>query len=441
MKYTLKQVHYNNLTYFVKELCDDDIYDINNDILVDYFDRDYIKKVLDYYITGDLEFITQDNFKDVFEIFFHYGSDIGLLLCNYDGNFRKEYEKLKYIDYKNENYGVLENDYGKIVKFKRDIYNYGNRETYEKFFDWYIQEINFDLEILNYDNYNIKVCTINNLDDIKKDIKYYKICFHREFNQPIEKNSLPELLTHLTLGYYFNQPIKKDSLPKSLTHLTFGSRFDQPIERDSLPKSLTHLTFGGRFNQSIEKDILPESLTHLTFGSWFNQLIEKDVLPESLTHLIFGCLFKQLIKKDVLPKSLTHLTFGSWFNQPIKKDVLPKSLTHLEFGSQFDQPIEKDILPESLEHLTFGHNFNQPIERGSLPKSLKYLIFGNYGCFNQPIKKDSLPKTLTHLTFGDNFDQPIEKDALPKSLIYIKIQKGLLDESYLNDENLHIEYH
>jgi tRNA pseudouridine(55) synthase len=151
--YRLKSVHYDNLTYFDKDNIKNDIYNIDNDQSIYHFNKDHIQKVLDYYVTGNMEFITRDNFKDVFEIFFHYGSDIGLLLCYYNGNFKKELDKLKYIDYNNKNYDELEKDCGKVVKFNKDFYNYENRVKYDKYFDWCIEEMNFNLDILDYNKY------------------------------------------------------------------------------------------------------------------------------------------------------------------------------------------------------------------------------------------------------------------------------------------------
>ncbi len=46
--------------------------------------------------------------------------------------------------------------------------------------------------------------------------------YHNHFFQPIEKNVLPQSLTHLTFDTYFNQPIEEEVLPQSITHLTFG---------------------------------------------------------------------------------------------------------------------------------------------------------------------------------------------------------------------------
>jgi hypothetical protein len=48
-----------------------------------------------------------------------------------------------------------------------------------------------------------------------------------------------------------------------LTHLTFGDTFNQPIEKDVLPDSLTHLVFGRNFNQIIKNDVLLKSLKYI----------------------------------------------------------------------------------------------------------------------------------------------------------------------------------
>src|SRR5690606_36772488 len=63
-----------------------------------------------------------------------------------------------------------------------------------------------------------------------------KFCKFSNFNQTID--SLPDTLTHLTLGDSFNQPV--DKLPTTLTHLTLGYWFNQPV--DNLPETLNHLT-------------------------------------------------------------------------------------------------------------------------------------------------------------------------------------------------------
>ena len=54
---------------------------------------------------------------------------------------------------------------------------------------------------------------------------------HYNFNQSIEKDYLPESLTHLEFEYEFNQFIEKGVLPTSLTHLIFGYKFNRPIKK------------------------------------------------------------------------------------------------------------------------------------------------------------------------------------------------------------------
>jgi hypothetical protein len=285
MKYYLLEEHYNNLSYFHKELYKNDIYDIDLDYLVLDFKNDLIIKVLDYYTNDNLDFIDDDNYKEVFEIFFHFGSEIGLLFCFHNGNLKKELDKIKNIDPKNENYEELKKDYEKIIKFKSYMYNYDIIGKYGKIIQIFFKETNFNMEILNYENYNIKINKIQKMHEINKDKKYYRIMFDCYFNESIKKLSLHKSLTHITFNYYFNQPIKKNFLPESLEYLVFGTYFNQPIKKNSLPKSLRVLIFGLYFNQSIEIDSLPKSLKYISFGLKYDKLIKKDVLPKSLKYI------------------------------------------------------------------------------------------------------------------------------------------------------------
>ena len=55
--------------------------------------------------------------------------------------------------------------------------------------------------------------------------------------------------------------------------LTFGRDFNQSLERVTLPSSLQSLTFGYDFDQSLERVTLPSSLQSLRFGETFNQRV------------------------------------------------------------------------------------------------------------------------------------------------------------------------
>ena len=219
----------------------------------------------------------------------------------------------------------------------------------------------------------------------------------------------------LTINYEFNKKLK--NLPLDVKEIIFSenisynqrSRFNQPINKDDLPQNITHLTFGSQFNQSV--DNLPKKLTHLIFGAYFNKPV--DNLPENLTHLTFRCDFDQTV--DKLPKNLTYLSFGDRFNQQINN--LPKTLTYLSLGVYFEQSINN--LPNTLTYLSLG-GFNQPIGHQecddvncprNLPINLTHLAFGYP--FNQKIH--NLPKKINTLKFWahhgikDNIPEQIEK--------------------------------
>lgn len=199
-----------------------------------------------------------------------------------------------------------------------------------------------------------------NITDVKLDDEFYGDI------------SLPDTVTHFTMGYWYNRKIV---LPNTLTHFTMGNNFNRGIV---LPGTLTHFIMGNQFDQQID---LPKGLSYFQMGIDFNQPID-------------------------LPASLTYFRMRGEFNQPIE---LPLGLTHLILGPFFNQRIR---LPNSLVYFAMGSYFNQPIQ---IPYGLKYLIMGVK--FNQPI---DLPNTVTHLTLGLNFKRSID---FPASLIYVKFRK------------------
>jgi hypothetical protein len=244
--YKLTDNHYHNLSYFISDLYQDNIYNLDNDPLIQDYKSDLVTKVLDYYNNGNLDFINKENYKEVFEIFLHFGSEIGILFDYYTGIVIKKLNVLKNINLDNNS---SKYDYGLVVQFNRDIYNYQNKLKYNKLFNLYFDILQFNKDILDYDNYKIEYIEVNSKEELKEYKNNYKllICFDEEINV----NDLENNLTHLNFGSYFNQQIKENVLPNSLTHLTFGWYFNQEIKKDILPKSLQYI--------KIKKNLLDKS--------------------------------------------------------------------------------------------------------------------------------------------------------------------------------------
>ena len=119
----------------------------------------------------------------------------------------------------------------------------------------------------------INVRSIDELMDIKKTIKYItQLFFRNDFNEKIEANVLPESLTHLgfekphkprdasNIYSYSMDPLCYKPSPLCDHSKCRLSTFRPRIEKDVLPQSLTHLYLGDYLNQKIEKDVLPQSL-------------------------------------------------------------------------------------------------------------------------------------------------------------------------------------
>jgi hypothetical protein len=481
--YRLTDNHYDILSYFIPELHEDNIYNLDKDPLIQDFNRNLTIKVLDYYIDNNLDFITKDNYKKCFEIFLHFGSEIGILFDYHTGLVKKNLDILKNIgsdknnhrEYKEyENYDIyqateddqynkyiicfdnkytiedkdfLDKDhYDKVVDFNKKIYNDTNKMKYGKLFELYFDILQFDIKIIDYNNYDIDYLYVgDNYQDLLHNLKYYdhpnKIT-HIEIsdNNFMEThfNKKPELFNSLThIIYNCNKEITVNTFPDNVEHIIFSNyEFNHKIKKDVLPKSLKHIAFDmySMFDQKIDIGVLPDSMTHIFFGSAFNQKIEKNVLPKNLKYLVFNhcsSCFNQKIEPNVLPNSIEYIELGCDFNQEIEEGVLPNSLKYLTLSCDFNRQLKPNIFPESLTHLTFGYKFNQEININVLPKSLIFLSFNFASEFNQKFKKDVLPESLVYLIFGNecNYGQKIEKDVLPESLKYIDLNH-YLDKSY-----------
>jgi hypothetical protein len=301
--YKLTDNHYHNLSYFISDLHEDNIYNLDNDPLIQDYKRDLIIKVLDYYNNGNLDFINKENYKEVSEIFLHFGSEIGILFDYYTGIVIKKLNVLKNINLDNNS---SKDDYGLVVQFNRDIYNYQNKLKYNKLFNLYFDILQFNIDILDYDNYKIEYIDFNYIIEYAHGDVYAKI----EYIEVNSKEELKDYKNNYKLFICFDEELTEEDLGNNLTHLDFYYKYNQKLKENVLPNSLSHLTFdyhNKNINREIRPNVLPQSLTHLTFKGFFNQEIKDNVLPDSLTHLTFGKDYKQEIKENVLPKSLQYI--------------------------------------------------------------------------------------------------------------------------------------
>ena len=172
--YKLTDNHYNELSLLIPELHENNIYNLDEDGLIQDYDRDLVIKVLDYYNIndnnyGDLNFINKDNYKEFLDIFLYFGSEISVLFDYCNGVVIKKLNLLKNIDLE---HNTSKKDYGLVVEFKRYIYNYENKLKYRKLFDIYFDKLQFNLDILDYDKYKIS--------DIE-DVAYFESYYLKDF--------------------------------------------------------------------------------------------------------------------------------------------------------------------------------------------------------------------------------------------------------------------
>jgi hypothetical protein len=212
--YQLTDKHYSELSYFIPELHQNNLYNLDKDPLIDLYDRELFIKVLDYYKDDNLDFINKENYKEYFKIFLYFGSDIGILFDCKLGIVVKELNILKNIDSK---CNIINKEYYKtIINFNKNIYNEQNKNKYQKFFDLYFDIFNFDINILDHNKYYVGIYSI-------KDLKECTYC---------DK-----------IKIFFNDEIKKDIIQNNIKHIIFHSSYNGTIEQDVLPKTIQTLTF------------------------------------------------------------------------------------------------------------------------------------------------------------------------------------------------------
>ena len=108
----LKDDHYDMLTFFDRDIYENNEYNFSNDSIAnDLFLFDDVKKVIEFHTSNNgliflpeynlsipnidkMDFITKDNFQYIFEIFFYYGSIIGNKLEPRYGDIPKALHKL-----------------------------------------------------------------------------------------------------------------------------------------------------------------------------------------------------------------------------------------------------------------------------------------------------------------------------------------------------------
>ena len=153
--------------------------------------------------------------------------------------------------------------------------------------------------------------------------------------------NLPQILTHLTLGWVFNQQV---NLSPNLIHLTFGYCFNQQV---NLPPNLTHLTFGWKFNQQVN---LPFSVQFLELDC--NNINIIDYLSDNVEELVLG--YNNILELNDLPSSIKKLVIKNEdYNQEL--NCLPNNLEYLKLPSAYDKEIKN--YPKQLKKIKCSKDY------------------------------------------------------------------------------------
>ena len=142
---------------------------------------------------------------------------------------------------------------------------------------------------------------------------------------------------------------------KNSLHLKFDDYFDGPLNQDSIPAGITHVTFGWNFDHQLNQHSIPSSVTHVTFGWSFNQILHQHAIPENVIHLTFGTCFNQMLNQHSIPSSVTHLTFDWDFNQPLNSLSIPINLEQLNLWNYNCVEIDSEIIDRIKLEINYYH--------------------------------------------------------------------------------------
>ena len=124
--------------------------------------------------------------------------------------------------------------------------------------------------------------------------------------EKIRSSKFRDNFTNITYyARYLKFPKKSDGNIVMIKKLYFGILFDEPLNKNSIPESVTKLIFGAKFNQVLNENSIPKSVSNL----------------EDCILLFSGRKMRPLWV--TLPQN-THLTFGNFFNQPLNRISIPK---------------------------------------------------------------------------------------------------------------------
>ena len=213
MTYYLEDIHYERCQYFDKEIIDEENYNAFDDFLLsDLFNKELIIDVLDYLKDDDILRLKKYDITELKELLLHLGIQEGFELSRHKNNILSD----EFISMNNE--FNISDDIKNIELIQE--YNQillSNKKTNEKLFELF----DYNKKIL----YNEKFIKLFVFDA-------------EEYNLSIEKDNIYNLTFKLNsqnaqiIEKNFNEVIEKDVLPNSLTHLTFGKYcvFNQIIE-------------------------------------------------------------------------------------------------------------------------------------------------------------------------------------------------------------------
>ncbi|GAM17538.1 hypothetical protein SAMD00019534_007130 [Acytostelium subglobosum LB1] len=251
------------------------------------------------------------------------------------------------------------------------------------------------------------------------------ITFSYDRRSNINRHSLPETLTSLTIEGYFDGTLEEGTLPDGLRHLSIKtSDWNNPITHGILPSKLETLQLGRSYDHPLNDLECSNSVTRVSLGESFNKIIPFESSLEYLSLDAPSPLFNidqpySMLKSLILTAVYTKVLCR------IKSKTFP-SLTQLHVHSFLDDyridHLPQGTLPISLEDLMIVINrpFVLPIGLKKLHLTLRPDMHNN-GCLR-------LPNSITSLSIEGSFAMNFLRSVvpLPASLTHLSYLESVV---------------
>eukprot|EP01132_Coremiostelium_polycephalum_P009290 gene9290-11386_t len=270
-------------------------------------------------------------------------------------------------------------------------------------------------------------------------VKTLALCFCTHEPFILEKGSIPNSVTHLTLDAVEGTTLEMEdgTIPDSVEDLIIGY---QTFEVATIPQSVTRIqiTNWEPDERPVIKGQLPPKIKMVQFTNVTDSMLPPDFfqISKSIEKMVFDV--SDIDMSSLVPTGVNSLVFGVEFEPTaMESNSIPSSVTEISTQSSF-KLLQKGLVPNSVTRLTTYETITPG--KTTLPPALEYLDAENCISFKaglfpstlksliirsrvETIEADSLPSSLTKLNIKGKIHVPLVSGMIPENLKELKLSQ------------------